>query len=272
MTLNSTRYFSNSIVGTPLVGADINIYETHAVPKYNVGFGFTRADGNMYRYGYANAGIANGLLVAPTFASAGLATLDNSVVVPASAVLPAGEIIYPGRVGSRYVEVTTTATANQYSGGYFITEDGSGEGYSYRIKGNTATGNPATGNIRIELYELIKANVSDDTDITIVPNLWNDVVVADPSTNVMVAGASCSTTTSTKPYGWFCTKGVCAIKQTGTIVLGQGVQLSVVGNGCVATWGMQYTTLSSILGVAQVGVCMAVGADTEYATIKLKLE
>jgi hypothetical protein len=36
MTLNATRYFSNSIVGQPQVGADINILETNALPKYNV--------------------------------------------------------------------------------------------------------------------------------------------------------------------------------------------------------------------------------------------
>ena len=273
MTLNATRYFSNSIVGQPQVGADINILETNALPKYNVGFGFTRADGNKYRYGYANAGVAAGLLVAPTFASSGVATFDNVVVLPASAVAVAGEVILPGRIGSRYLEVTkASVTAGQYKGGYLVIEDGSGKGYTYRIKSNTATGNPATLTIRIELYEKLKANLSDDTDMTITPSLWNDVVIAD-STNVMVAGVSCSTTTSTLPYGWFCTKGQCACKQTGTVVLGQGVQLSIQGGGgCVSTWGMAYTTLASLLGVAQVGICMAVGANGEYATINIDLE
>lgn len=273
MSLNANRYFSNSIIGTPQVGADINIMETHALPKFNIGFGFTRADGNKYRYGYSSGGVEAGLLVAPTFASSGVATFDNVVILPTSAVLPPGETIYPGYAGSRYIQVTkASVAAGMYKGGYLVIEDGSGKGYTYRIKDNTATGNPVSGKIRIELYEQIKDNLSDDTDMTITPSLWNDVAVAD-STNVMVAGASCSTTTTDKPFGWFCTKGQCAVKQTGTVVLGQGVQLSIQGGGgCVSTWGMAYTTLASVLGVAQVGICMAVGATGEYATINLKLE
>lgn len=274
MTLNTTRYFNNSIVGAPLVGADINIYETHANPKYNVGFGFTRADGNRYRYGYANAGVAAGLVVAPTFASSGVATFDNVVILPASANAVPGETILPGRTGSRYIEITmSSVTANQFAGGYFIVEDGSGKGYSYRIKGNTATGTPATATFRMELYEPIKSNLSDDSDCTITPCLWNDLVVADQqTTNVMAAGVSCSTTTSDKPYGWFCTKGIIGVKQQGTITLGQALMVSLTTAGSVTLWGGVATGLSGMLGYAVVGICMSVGADGEYCTAKLTLE
>lgn len=275
MALDSKRYFSNAVVGVPQVGADIDITQVDATPRYAVGFGFTRSDGNKYRYGYSSGGTAAGLVVAPTFASAGLATLDNSVVAPASAVAVAGDAMKPGLIGSRFLEVTSaTKTAGQFKGGYLVIEDGSGKGFSYRIKNNTATDDPATSNIRIELYEPLKANLSTDTDLTITPNLWNDVTAADTVTNVMSAGVSAGTTTTAKPYGWFCTKGQIGVLQSGTVVLGQGVMLAVTPAtaGSITTFGGTHTTLANILGMAMIGICMAVGAAGEYATVNIDLE
>lgn len=275
MTLNSSRYFSNAIVGTPQVGADINVLEVHATPKFAVGFGFTRSDGARFRYGYANAGVAAGLVVAPTFASSGLATFDNVVVAPSSAVAVAGEVIKPGLIGSRYIEITSASkTLNQFAGGYLIIEDGSGKGYTYRIKGNTATGDPASGNIRMELYDALKANLSTDTDMTIVPNLWNDLVAADTATNVMASGVSCSTTTTTYPFGWFQTKGVVGIYTYGTVNIGNSVCLAAAPatSGSVEIWGGAHTTLANVLGRQAIGQCVAAGATLEYSSINVYFE
>ena len=46
MTLPSAQYFSNAIVGQMQVGADVNLYRQDTAPKYAVGQGFTRGDGN----------------------------------------------------------------------------------------------------------------------------------------------------------------------------------------------------------------------------------
>jgi hypothetical protein len=275
MTLNASRYFSNAIVGTPQVGADINILEVHATPRFAVGFGFTRSDGNKYRYGYANAGVAAGLVVAPTMASSGLTKTDNSVITPTSAVPVAGDAVLPGRIGSRYLEVTTASkAAGQFAGGYLLIEDGSGRSYTYRIKNNTATGNPASGTIRIELYEALKANLSADTDIIIAPNPWNDVVAADTATNFMSAGVSCATTTSSLPYGWFCTKGQTGVLQYGAITAGNSVCLaaSPATSGSVETWGGAHTTLANVLGRRAIGYCTVTGDSTEFCTVDLCLE
>lgn len=275
MTLNSSRYFSNAIVGTPQVGADINILEVHATPRFAVGFGFTRADGNKYRYGYANAGVASGLAVSPTIASSALTKTDNSVVAPTSAIAVAGETILPGRIGSRFLEVTTASkTAGQFAGGYFITEDGSGEGFTYRIKYNTATGDPASGNIRVELYEPLKANLSTDTDIIIAPNPLNDLVAADTVTNFMTCGVSCATTTTTAPYGWFCTKGQIGVAQNGAITAGSSVCLAAAPatSGSVETWGGAHTTLANVLGRRAIGYCTVTGDTAEYCAVYLTLE
>lgn len=273
MALDSGRYFGNPIVGQPGAGADINVYDTHATPHYQVGFGFTRGDGNKFRYAYTDAATNAGSVVAPVFANSGIATTDNAVIAPASAVAVSGEVIKPGSAGSRYVEWTKSGISqNQLAGGYFITEDGSGKGYTYRIKGNTATDNPATGNIRIELYEKLNATLSPNTDVTIVPCMWNDVKTATVATDWAAAGVLMATTTSSKPYAWVCTHGVVAALQDGTVVGGDQLVLSRNTAGAVMTAGGGTTDVASLVGEQNLGYCIQTGATTEWVTMYLILE
>ena len=276
MSINSNAYYSNAIVGTPQVGADIDITAVDATPKYAVGFGFTRADGNRYRYGYSSGGVAAGVLVAPTFATAGMTTGQNLIIATASSVAVSGDTIKPGAAGSRFFEMTlATTAAGKYKGGYLVIEDGTGVGYTYRIKGNTATDNPATGNIRVELYETLKTNLSTDTDITITPCLWNDVAVCgsfNGGTNVIAAGVSQGTTTTTSPYGWFCTHGNTSCLQDGTLIKGNGIMPSMVTTGAVSAFFGAFTTVAQVLGLFCVGYCTAIGATTKQANCYIIIE
>lgn len=271
MALDSLRSFNNAIAGQPMVGADVNIFDIHATPRFAVGTRFLRSDGNIYVYGYSGSGTSKGLVVAPTFASSGKAT-TGTVVATASAVAVSGDTILPGTVGSRYIEITlATITANQLAGGYLLVETGSGAGYTYRIKGNTATGTPASGNIRIELREPLQSTVSPNTSVNISPCPWNDFTAADPTTNNICIGVSCSTTTTSKPYGWVCTAGQIGVLQQGTIVAGQAVMLSTSVNGAVTVFGGVYTTVAQLLGLQALGTCTTIGADAKYCTILLNL-
>lgn len=274
MALNAASYFGNSIAGTMQVGADVNIMETNASPKYGIGQGFTRVDGNKYRYSYVGAATNAGSVVAPVFASSGKATTDNIVIASASAVaVEAQRPILPGQVGSNYVELTiASVTAGQFKGSYFITEDGSGRGYTYRVRGNTATGDPASGNIRLQLWEPIKAVVSPNTDITIVPCMYNDLKTATVATDWAVAGVLCSTTTASLPYAWICTHGVIGALQDGTIVGGDQVALSRATAGAVSVYGQGDTNEAALIGEQILGYCVQIGANTEFATVYLQIE
>lgn len=63
MAISTTGYFSNAIVGQPQAGADIDIHEVNSTPKFALGFGFTRSDGNKYRYVQLSAATSAGTLV-----------------------------------------------------------------------------------------------------------------------------------------------------------------------------------------------------------------
>lgn len=274
MALNSASYFNNAIVGTMQVGADINILEINASPKFPIGQGFTRSDGNKYRYAYIGTATNAGSLVAPIFASSGKATTDNIVIASASAVVvEAQRPILPGQPGSNYVQLTLASiTAGQFKGSYFITEDGSGRGYTYRVRGNTATGDPASGDIRLQLWEPLKTQLSPNTDITIVPCMYNDLKTATVATDWAVAGVVCSTTTAASPFGWICTHGVISTLQDGTVTGGDQVALSRATAGAVSVYGQGDTNVAALVGEQIVGYCVQTGATTEFASIYLQIE
>lgn len=255
MANDSKAYFTNSMVGNMNVGADANLTQVDATPKFPVGQAIVRGDGNVYHYGYSSAGIAAGKAVSPVFASAGVLTTTGVKSITSSTSIP-GDTIAVGAAGSRFVQITVSGvTANLYRGGYFIVDAGSGAGYSYRIAGNTATGNPVSGDFRLELKEPLAVTLYTSTQWIIVPCLWNDLGTAETTTNNIFAGVSMGTTTAASPYGWFCTRGVVGVTQVGTLTAGQGITLSSTA-GAVTYIGFGGSTVTLLQGSECIGQCI----------------
>lgn len=227
MALQDPSYFSNSIQGIPGLGADVNVFDTHSAPKYALGYLIERADGSRFRYVQVSGAVNAGKLVGPTTASGGATYGAAVVVAPASAVVvPAEYPILAGQAGSHYVEVTIASiAANKYEGGYLITTRGTGLGDTYRIVGNTATNNPATGNLRIQLFEALKVAIDQTTGIIIVPSMYTDVATSSTSTP-QVTGVLMATTTSTLFYAWVCTRGVVGCTEENGLTVTAGAQLT----------------------------------------------
>ena len=246
MALSSSTYYSNSIVGQMMTGGDVNVFDAHSAPKYPVGQGFTRADGNIFRYCHVGTATNAGQLVGQTTASGGKAYSVAQFVAPASAVAVPWEYpILAGQAGSHYVEVTVAAiAANKYQGGYLITSRGTGLGDTYRIIGNTATDNPATGNLRIQLAEALKVSLTANVGLLIVPSLFTDCA-ASATSSTTVTGVLMSTTTSSNLWAWVCTRGIvgCLEDATNTIVAGQQVMVSRVTAGAYASVTVSTGTL-----------------------------
>jgi len=248
MANDSKAYFSNSMAGQMNVGSDINLTQVDATPKFAVGQFIQRADGAMFHYGYSSAGIAAGKAVSPTFASAGVITTTGVKSITASASI-AGDTIAVGAAGSRFVQITVSGvTANLYRGGYFVIDSGSGKGYSYRIAGNTATGNPVSGDFRLELKEPLAVTLYTSTQWIIVPCMWNDLGAADVATNNVFAGVAMGTTTTTNQYGWFCTRGQVGCNVVGTVTAGQAHALSSTA-GSLMLAGYGGSTVALLQGI-----------------------
>jgi hypothetical protein len=264
MAIKAENYFNNAIVGTPQVGNDVEVHESHKTPRYALGTKYERQDGSVFRYAQFGADTAAGELVSADLSETSTADTDNSCIAPASAVAVAGENIQPGDIGSHYVEVTLAAiTADQFAGAYFVTTDDTGEGYTYRIKGNTATDNPASGNIRIELYKPIVVAVDATTDFAIQGSPYNNVEAAT-STDFAASGVAMSAITiADAAYGWVCTKGVIGILQDGAITAGNAVIVgTVAGSVAVAS-----AATDNVLGY-----CLIAGDDTGQGVFDLDVE
>lgn len=245
MALNSNTYYSNSIQGIPGAGVDVNVETADSAPRYPAGYLVERADGNKFRYCHVGTATNSGLLVGPTTASGGAAYAAAVVVASASATAVAAEYpILPGQVGSHYIQVTIASiAANKYQGGYIIITGGTGVGQTYRIVGNTATNNPTTGTLYIQLAEALQVAVTAIMGVLIVPSMFTDLA-ASATTSTQCTGVLMATTTATNLWAWVQTHGVvgCAEDGTNAIVAGQQVQCSRVTAGYYASIEAAVTT------------------------------
>lgn len=271
MSISTASYFNrgSSGFGGATVGS-FDKFEQGTVPKYSIGYQVRQADGTMYRYVHFGATVNRGVLVAGDISEMAVADTDNAIIAPASAVTTTD-----GTLGSYFIEVTIASiNAGDFEGGKFITTDDTGEGYTYDILGNTATGNPASGNVRIQLAQPLQVAVDNTTDFSIVANKYHNLEIATTGTDPIVVGVSCATITAAGNYGWIQTRGICGVLQDAQApTIGDTVQLSALTNGAVGILG---GTVAGSLGDMNqqviVGRCVDVGDSTGHSAIDLWLD
>jgi hypothetical protein len=254
-------------------GGQFDKFAQHATPQYAVGFKIETADGKAYRYAQFDTTVNRGVLVAQDFSQVSVADKDNAIIAPASATSVSFEPMKPGALGSTVIQATiASVTANQFAGATITMTDDLGEGYTYSIKGNTATDSPVTGDVYIFLNEKIQVAVDNTTDFSIVANRWNNLEIATAATDGLVAGVSCVNVAAATPYAWVQTKGACGVLQDATApVLGAPVQLSSATSGAV-TAAQTAGTVGSLLLTSIVGICLDPGDSTGASMIDLRLE
>lgn len=271
MATDNNSYFSNSNPGNNLV-FDGNIHRLDATPKYPLGFGVQLADGSRFRYAQFGAVTNRGVLVSQDVSETSIPDTDNGIVASASSATTTD-----GTAGSRFIQITMDGViANQFAGAYFSTTDDTGEGYTYRIKGNTASGNPASLSYRLELYDALVEAVGTTTDYSIVGLPWNDVEIATRTTDSILSGVSQRTSTAALPFQFVQTTGICAILQDIHVpAIGDPVILSPLTSGSVAKYfGTGSLGLSDVAVEGAnyvVGYCVDAGDSTGHTTVMLTL-
>ena len=255
MAVSTTSYFSNSAQGLPGVAGDFNKFDSSTIPKFPIGHRIPAQNGDVYVYSHFGLTTKAGDMVSTDLSESSLVDSDNIVIAPASTVSTTD-----GAVGSKFVQITLAAvTADQYAGGKLIITDGPGIGYTYRIKGNTATDDPTTGDFRLELYDKIQVALDATSDIAISGSLYANLEPAT-TTDIAASGVSCAAQ-ATADYGWIQTEGDVGVY--GTAVIGSGVILSVTAGEVVTA------TVADILD--RVGVVLVAGDANGLSVIKLTL-
>lgn len=268
MALDSERSFSRGKIGLGGSTASLfNKFDQATSPGYHVGFKVEEADGSVYRYGHFGATANRGVLVSQDLSESSVVDTDNKIIAPASAVTTTD-----GKLGSNFLEITVASvTANQFTGGKFVTTDDVGEGYTYDIKANTATGNPASGNFRLELYQPLQAAVDDTTDFSIMANPYHNLEIAT-TTDEFPVGVTCVTISAADNYAWLQSKGIVGILQDGTIGIGGIVCLSDGISGAVHALAGGGTDVADAISEPIVGFCVDPGDDTGHGVFKIDLE
>ena len=290
MSISTDTYYSNSLVGVPSVAGEVDVYEVHTLPKFAIGTKFERQDGCVFRYAHFGVAISSlGAMVAPDVSSVNiLPTAVTSVLAPSSSYQkekdPKG--VYPGSKGSLYIMATTgggntSVSADAYSGGYINIAAGSGAGYTYRIRGNTALNDPTTGYYMLELYDRIQsADLSTSSAFTITSSKYTNLMLAAANTGAgIAAGAVMSTSSTSYPYGWIQTRGITGVKMDGLNVLAGGITLLSIGKPCVLSTGgaVKYASLetntANCVGIAAfIGTVVTVGSGGNTGLVALNIE
>lgn len=155
---------------------------------------------------------------------------------------------------------STTWAANLLAGGYLSVNVTPGQGYTYRIKSNTATSAATGGTIVLE--DPIQVALTTSSKFIVAQHPYSGIVIEPGTPTAAIAGVATYIITNAQ-YGWVQTRGACSVLFTGTGVAGKAVgSLSGGTSGSVAP---------AIAATNIIGYHMATGITTEYALIFLTL-
>lgn len=261
MAISDNARFSNAMQGVPQVGVDFDPYESNSTAKWALGTGLEDQRGNKYRYVHFGAAVNPGVIVAQDFSESSKDESSNYVVAPASAVAIADESISAGKIGSRFVEMSLgSVTLDQYAGGDLCITSDTGAGFAYRIKGNTITGNPATGTFRMELYKPLASGLDATSEVVLAGSRYANCEIATAATDNDIAGVSMNYQTA-GTFGWVCSKGRATIlRDATTIAQGDMLALSTNIDGSVQVCGDNNLSLNdAIAGTQIVGYAVSIG-------------
>tara|TARA_Y100001963_G_scaffold35653_2_gene49701 strand:+ start:4787 stop:5533 length:747 start_codon:yes stop_codon:yes gene_type:complete len=206
-------FVNSGAIQGPSDGVSQDIRDESSVQQGPVGALRELNDGRRFRYAYFASATAAGLLVSQDVSATAVVETDN-IVTAADAGATKVTITDSGTLGS--------ATADQYAGAYLHITDDAGEGYTYRIRGNTAASSNA---VDFNLYDGLVVAVTTATDVGITGSLWGNVHGATAGTDYIVSGVT-HRVMQANYYGWVQTTGICTILADGSIAIGDNLTLS----------------------------------------------
>lgn len=240
-----------TLTGFPQAAAQ-GIWDENIVAQHNVGAYVETAEGRGFRYSKmgAVASVAGKVYQGTPLDATNLQPSGGLGVNAAQAI------------GDTSVTISTsiTLTANQLAGGYLSVNVTPGQGYLYRIDGNTAV-TSATGAV-ITLRDPLQVALTTSSKVIVAAHPYNGLVIEPGTPTAAIAGVAHRVTTAAY-FGWIQTRGAASVLFTGTGVAGKAVgSLSGGTSGSVAP---------AIAATNIIGYHMATGITTEYALIFLTL-
>ena len=213
------------------------------------------SDGRGYRYCKVGgtSTVAGKLYVAPDFD-----VVNHS---PAGGLGVSAAVAIGGT--SITISTSTTLTLNELAGGFLSVAITPGQGYTYRIKSNTAT-SAATGAV-IVLDDPLKIALTTDSKVVVTAHTYNGVVVSPGAASTgLPAGVATSIITNGN-YGWLQTYGPCAI------LSGVATSISLPGVPVCPSASTAGSVIVSTAILPTIGWAMHLFTATEYNLIHLTI-
>ena len=154
----------------------------------------------------------------------------------------------------------TAVTANQYTGGFLIVNDATGEGQTLKIASHPAADASATCKFTLEDGPTT-ALVAATSEVSLVPADGNAVIIMPTTATGAIFGASLYNIAASS-YGFFVTKGVTAVLNDGNLTIGSAVSISNAVAGAVE---------NGVIAQGFVGTAVYTGVDTEYRAVFLNI-
>lgn len=239
------------LAGFPQVVAQ-GIWEESSTQLHNIGAYIESSDGRGFRYSKIG----------------GVATVAGKVYqgtpLDATNLQPSGGLGVNAiqAIGDKTLTISSsiTLTANQLAGGYLSVDVTPGQGYIYRIDGNTAVSG-ATGAV-ITLRDPLQVALSTASKVIVAQHPYSGLVIEPGTPTAAIAGVAHRVTTAAY-FGWIQTRGAASVLFTGTGVAGKAVG-SLSG-------GTSGSSAPAIAATNILGYHMATGITGEYALIMLTI-
>ena len=239
-----------TLTGLPVTFAQ-GIWDESSVANHSVGSYAETNDGRGYRYGKfgAVASVAG--------------KVYQGTALDATNLQPSGGLgVAAAAIGDTTITVSTSTTiaANLLANGYLSVDVTPGQGYLYKIAGNTVTAG-ATGLV-ITLADPLQVALTTSSKVIVAQNTYSGMVIEPGTPTAAIAGVAHRVTTALY-YGWIQTRGAASVLFTGIGVAGKAVG-SLSG-------GTSGSTAPAIAATNIIGYHMATGITGEYALVHLTL-
>ena len=244
--------------GNGITLADADIYTESATQLFPLGTKLDLGD-RVFRYAQMDGAVTAGKVLHQ----------KASIIAHHSQMTATAIVGADSDAGTTDISVETQGdtdiTANQYKDGYLFVNDADGEGQSWRIKSHPAHDHSADPSIVITVYGGVKTALAATSELTLVQNVYKDVIVAPATETGAVVGVTNIDMTDDY-YGWIQVRGPKACLAGETLVLGHRVLRSDADAGAVMP-----DNSDDLL--PQIGSVMAsTVVDTEYCLIYLTIE
>lgn len=240
---------SSSLTG-PVQVVSADLLSDLASPAHAVGAYVETADGRGFRYA-KNGAVAT--VAGKLYQSAAQDTTNQN---------PSGGLaVAAAAIGATSITLTGSLTlaANLLAGGFMSVAVTPGQGYTYRVLGNTAVA--AAANCTVTLADPLVIALTTSSKVTFSKHPYDSVIVNPTTATGAPVGVANSIITASQ-YGWLQTRGQCAVLTDSGTTVGLGVAPSAAVAGAVKTAA---TTLCTI-GFA-VETCVTTEYDLVFLTI-----